>query len=59
MERLDSVIRRKIKVIMIFPNPESYLKLIKIYFLEYTEEWITERVYLRLKSLQTLEQKTT
>ncbi len=54
MERLNREIRRRTKVIGIFPNPESYVRLISIYLLEYSEDWSSSRAYLSARSLESI-----
>lgn len=54
LERLNREIRRRTRVVGIFPNPESYVRLITIYLLEYTEEWSSAKAYIREGSLKEL-----
>lgn len=54
IERLNREIRRRTKVIGIFPNPESYVRLISMYLIEYTEDWATGNAYLSKASLDAL-----
>ena len=46
-ERLNMEIRRRSRVVGVFPTVESYLRLIICYLLEYTEDWVSERSYIR------------
>jgi len=46
MERLNKEIRRRTRVIGIFPNTDSYVRLISVYLIEYTEEWSILKSYL-------------
>ena len=57
MERLNKEIRRRTRVIGVFPSPDSYLRLVSIYLLEYTEEWSASNAYLSEKSLESLYEK--
>ncbi|MHA1386718.1 MAG: hypothetical protein ACTSR3_23430, partial [Candidatus Helarchaeota archaeon] len=34
-----------------FPNQESYVCLISSYLIEYSEDWISERSYIKQKSI--------
>jgi transposase-like protein len=52
MERLNKEIRRRTKVVGIFPNPESYVRLVSIYLLEYSEDWSCSRAYMSASSLE-------
>lgn len=54
LERLNEEIRRRIRVVGIFPNPDSYLCLIITFLMEYTEDWSVSRDYLSEKSIRTL-----
>jgi transposase-like protein len=54
LERLNKEIRRRTSVVGIFPNPDSYLRLVTTYLMEYTEDWSVSRAYLSPKSIQTL-----
>lgn len=52
LERLHREIRRRTRVVGIFPNRESYIRLVSCYLIEYTEDWISERSYLSKCSLE-------
>ncbi|HIP59757.1 MAG TPA: IS256 family transposase [Campylobacterales bacterium] len=52
LERINKEIRRRSKVVSIFPSKESYLRLITTYLMEYTEDWEVERSYIRPEKLQ-------
>ena len=52
LERLHREIRRRTRVVGIFPNRESYIRLVSCYLIEYTEDWISERSYLSRWSLE-------
>ncbi|NJP40081.1 hypothetical protein HCH52_03320 [Oscillospiraceae bacterium HV4-5-C5C] len=39
-------------MIGIFPNPESYVRLITIYLMEYAEDWSASKAYLSQKSIE-------
>ena len=54
LERLNKEIRRRTRVVGIFPNPESYLRLVTVYLMEYSEDWSVTRAYLSEESLQSL-----
>lgn len=54
LERLNKEIRRRTSVVGIFPNPDSYLRLVTTYLMEYAEDWSVSRAYLNPKSIQTL-----
>ncbi|MDD7401699.1 MAG: IS256 family transposase [Eubacteriales bacterium] len=46
IERLNKEIRRRTKVIGIFPNPDAYVRLVSIYLMEYSENWSVSKAYL-------------
>jgi len=48
LERLNREIRRRERVIGIFPNTESALRLLGALLMEQDEEWATGRLYLRM-----------
>lgn len=49
LERLNSEIRRREKVIRIFPNERSAWRLIGAYLMEQHEEWVTGRRYFDMQ----------
>ena len=55
LERLNKEIRRRTRVVGIFPNPESYLRLVTVYLMEYSEDWSVTRSYLSEESLKALD----
>ncbi len=54
LERLNKEVRRRTRVVGIFPNPESYLRLVTVYLMEYSEDWSVSKSYLNKESLQLL-----
>ena len=52
LERLNKEIRRRSKVVGIFPSRESYLRLLTSYLMEFTEEWEVERSYIQPQKLE-------
>ena len=52
IERLNREIRRRTRVVGIFPNEASYVRLVCSYILEYAEDWAYERVYLSPGSIR-------
>ncbi|NIP57667.1 MAG: IS256 family transposase, partial [Gemmatimonadetes bacterium] len=47
LERVHQEIHRRTRVVRIFPNPESCLRLVTALLKEWHEDWITGRRYLR------------
>jgi transposase-like protein len=50
VERLHREIRRRARVVSIFPNPASCLRLVSAVLNEISEEWLTGRTYLTFES---------
>lgn len=57
LERLNEEIRRRSRVVGIFPSKDAYVRLVCCYLLEYSEDWIVERSYINKEIL--LELKST
>ncbi|HOU10955.1 MAG TPA: IS256 family transposase [Clostridiales bacterium] len=55
LERLNKEIRRRTRVVGIFPNPESHLRLVTVYLIEYSEDWSITRSYLSEESLKSID----
>jgi transposase-like protein len=56
LERINKEVRRRTKVISIFPSRKSYIRLVTTYLMEYTEDWEIEKSYISpLKLEQVLE----
>jgi len=51
VERVNQELKRRTRVVRIFPNPESCLRLASALLKEYHEDWITGRRYLRMEPL--------
>ena len=51
LERLNQEIKRRTRVVRIFPNSESCLRLVTALAVEQSEEWITGRRYLDMEEL--------
>lgn len=48
LERLNREIRRRSRIVAIFPNEASCLRLVTAILMETSEEWVTGRTYLRV-----------
>ncbi len=46
-ERLNMKIRRWSRVVGVFPSVESYIRQTICYLIEYSEDWASERIYIR------------
>lgn len=58
LERFNEEIRRRTRVVRIFPNPESAIRLITALAIEQTEEWLTGKRYLNMEDLNDEESST-
>ena len=52
VERLHQELKRRSKVVRIFPNPQSCLRLFGAMLKEQHEDWMTGRRYLRMEQLK-------
>ena len=52
LERLNQEIKRRTRVVRIFPNPEACLRLVTALAVEHSEEWVTGRRYLDMRELE-------
>jgi transposase-like protein len=49
VERLHREVRRRARVVSIFPNPASCLRLVSAILAEISEEWLTGRTYINFE----------
>lgn len=47
LERLNRENRRRTRVVGVFPSREAYIRLVTSYLIEYSEDWHTERSYIK------------
>jgi transposase-like protein len=52
MERLNAEIRRRSRVVGVFPSTASYMRLLVCYLMEYQDDNETGRAYLSSESIQ-------
>ena len=52
LERFNQEIKRRTKVVRIFPNREACLRLVTALAVEQSEEWVTGRRYLNMEELE-------
>jgi putative transposase len=57
LERLSQEIKRRTRVVRIFPNREACLRLVTALAVEQSEEWVTGRRYLEMGELNEHRQK--
>ncbi|MFH1736688.1 MAG: IS256 family transposase [Actinomycetota bacterium] len=51
LERLNQEIKRRTRVVRIFPNREACLRLVSALAVEYSEEWTSGKIYLNMEEL--------
>ena len=54
LERVNQELKRRTRVACIFPNEASLLRLVSALLMEYSEEWETGKIYLNMKSTDSL-----
>ena len=54
LERVNEEIKRRTRVVGIFPNDGSIVRLVGAMMLEQNDEWSLNRRYMQLEGLQTL-----
>ncbi len=52
LERFNQEIKRRTRVVRIFPNRASCLRLVTALAVEQSEEWVTGRRYLNMEELE-------
>jgi putative transposase len=57
IERINREIRRRTRVVGVFPSIESALRLIGMVLIEQTDEWESQRGYMSLESMQQIHVK--
>ena len=57
LERLNREIRRRTKVVGIFPSMNSYIRLVTSYMIEYSEDWSSSRSYINPEIVNAIQQK--
>ncbi|MCL4309883.1 MAG: transposase, partial [Actinobacteria bacterium] len=55
LERLNEEIKRRTRVIRIFPNRESCLRLVTALAAEQSDEWVSGKRYLNMEELDDAE----
>lgn len=51
-ERLHREVRRRSRVVGIFPSEEAYVRLVTSYLIEYSEDWATSWSYIRAETIE-------
>ena len=50
LERINKEIKRRTRVATLFPNEAALLRLVSAVLMEISEEWETEKLYLRMEN---------
>ena len=50
MERLSQEVKRRTRIVRVFPNEDSCLRLVSAILMEFNEEWEFGRIYLRMEN---------
>jgi transposase-like protein len=53
LERVSRELKRRTRVVGIFPNPAACLRLVTVVAIEISDEWFTNRTYLTMESSTT------
>ena len=59
IERVNQELKRRSKVVRIFPNPASCVRLFSALLKEWHEDWVTGRKYLDMELLREFENQKT
>lgn len=57
IERLNKEIRRRTRVVGIFPSMDSYIRLVTSYLIEYSEDWSSGRSYIDSKIIEAIHEE--
>ena len=57
LERLNKEIRRRSRVVGIFPSMDSYIRLVCCYLMEYSEDWESARCYIQKNIIEFISAK--
>lgn len=57
LERLNREIRRRTNVVGVFPNMDSYIRLVTSYLIEYSEDWGAGKAYVNPEKISLLQEE--
>lgn len=57
LERLNKEIRRRTRVVGVFPSQDAYIRLVTSYLMEYSEEWSVGRSYIQPKIIEQVQER--
>ena len=50
-------VRRRSRVVGVFPSDDAYIRLLTCYLIEYSEDWMSERNYIRKEAIEAMRSK--
>jgi len=59
LERMFRKVRRRSRVVGVFPSDEAYVRLLTCCLIEYSEDWMTERSYVRKEAIEATKTRLT
>ena len=57
LERLNREIRRRTNVVGVFPNMESYIRLVTSHLIEYSEDWCAGKAYVNPEKISLIQEE--
>jgi transposase-like protein len=57
LERMFREVRRRSRVVGVFPSDDAYIRLLTCYLIEYSEDWMSERNYIRKEAIEAMRSK--
>ena len=57
LERLNREIRRRTNVVGVFPNMDSYVRLVTSYLIEYSEDWGVGKAYVNPEKISLIQEE--
>jgi transposase-like protein len=54
LERMFREVRRRSRVVGVFPSDDAYIRLLTCYLIEYSEDWMSERNYIRKEAIEAM-----
>jgi transposase-like protein len=58
LERMFREVRRRSRVVGVFPSDESYIRLLTCYLIEYSEDWFSEKSYINKEAIEELKSRS-
>ena len=56
-ERMFREVRRHSRVVGVFSSDEAHIRLLTCYLIEYSEDWLTEKSYIKKEAIDELKSK--